>query len=122
MKFFFINIILFITLVSCDKFDNKVIFENNSNKEIDSVLVIGNPLCNPLKFKKIKPNEKMEGKLLNCTQIGGDGSYHIKVFTNDSLIEKVSGYYTNGYPIFFKMYIRFDKNNNITLKEDNEIY
>ena len=91
-------------------------------KFLSNPLVSYFKISRKIKFKKIKPNEKMEGKLLNCTQIGGDGSYHIKVFTNDSLIEKVSGYYTNGYPIFFKMYIRFDKNNNITLKEDNEIY
>jgi hypothetical protein len=117
MKNFIIYLIFIITLVSCNRFNNKVIFENNSDKKLDSVLVFGNPLCKPLAFYNVKPNEIEKGKLLNCTQKGNDGSYRIKVYSKDTLIEKVTGYYTNGYPIFSEMTISFDNNKIIRIKE-----
>jgi len=119
----FIMCFIFITaLASCNKFNNKVIFENKSDKIVDSVLVFGNPHCKPLVFYNIKPNEVAKGNLLNCTQEGGDGSYYIKVYFNKMLKENNSGYYTNGYPIFSEMLISFDNEYNIICKENNKIY
>jgi len=109
---------IFITaLASCNKFNNKVIFENKSDKIVDSVLVSGNPHCKPLVFYNIKPNEVAKDNLLNCTQEGGDGSYHIKVYVDNNEITKGFGYYTNGVMYFDEFVIKFTKDNSIIITE-----
>lgn len=111
---FIISII--ITLVSCSN-SNKVKFINESDIQIDSILLIGNQKCNPLVIKKLLPNNTITGFLENCNESVGDGSYIVEIYSNKSKTTKGFGYYTNGFMCFDEFEIKFSKNNTIIVKE-----
>jgi hypothetical protein len=111
MKYYLIIFIVIInTLCACNTYTNNVVVKNSSDKVIDSVLVLGNTSCKPLKFSKISQMQTKTGNLLNCkTKNQGDGSFAIKVYMAEKVIESRDGYFTNGYSIFKKIEIEIDK-------------
>ena len=115
------NIILllsfFFTLFSCTNSNNNVKFINESDSKIDSILLIGNQKCNPLKITNLLPNKSDTGILENCNETGGDGSYIVKIYIKKNEITKGFGYYTNGVIYFDEVEIKFTKNNTIIVKE-----
>jgi len=86
--------------------------------KIDSISFYGNPNCKPLIFKNIEPNQKIENYLKNCNKESGDGSYKITLYFKDTIISKGHGYFTNGTPIFNKIYIQVENKNDIKIWEE----
>jgi hypothetical protein len=117
MKYFFFLFII-ISLNSCNYYNNKIIIKNSSEKLIDSVLIFGNPKCEPLKISNIKPSTVKEGNLLNCNKTSNDGSYAIQVYSNNNMINKQYGYFTNGTPFFDEIIIELNKENEVIITED----
>lgn len=109
--------IILITLVSCNQYKNKVEFKNNSYVIIDSIKLYGNKNCKPLIINNLKPSDLGFGKLENCTNVGGDGSYRVEVFYENKKITKGFGYFTNGYAIFKEFKISLNEDNFIMVQE-----
>lgn len=116
MKYFFYLFI--IILNSCNYNGNNIVVKNNSEKMIDSVLIIGNPKCETLKILNIMPSTTKEDNLLNCNKKFNDGSFSIQVFSNSNKIQKQYGYFTNGVPIFNEIVIELNKENEIIITEN----
>jgi hypothetical protein len=110
-------LVILITLVSCNEYKNKVEFKNSSNVIIDSIKLYGNTICKPLVIKNLKPGDFGFGKLENCTDVGGDGSYRLEVFYDNKTTTKGFGYFTNGYAIFKEFKISLYKDNFIVVQE-----
>ena len=92
--------------------------KNSSEKMIDSVLIFGNPRCEPLKILNIMPSTTKEGNLLNCNKTSNDGSYSIQVYSSSNMIQKQYGYFTNGTPFFDEIIIELNKKNEVNITED----
>lgn len=110
MKNLFLLLII-LTLFSCNNSKNKIVFNNNSNTMVDSVVISGNSKCNPLIIKKININSSYTEILKNCNEVNGDGSYIVKIYSKNKKTEKGFGYFTNGYMYFEKFVIDYNKNN-----------
>jgi hypothetical protein len=104
MKIIYLLTIIF-ALLSC-KDENKNVYEiqvqiiNNTDTKIDSVKVYTTAgiccKCDSVLIPEIPPNADETIQWYDILPCGSDGTFLVKAFLNEKVLEKSSGYYTNG--------------------------
>ncbi len=107
-----ILIFCLILLISCNGY-NKIVIVNDSNNLIDSIILISKTECEPMKFKNIKSDSKIDTILKTCAKQGGDGCFQVSLFSKGKIIKKSFGYYTNGEPLFSLINLHYSKQNEL---------
>lgn len=101
-------LILVLVFTSCNYIFRTIPVEiiNNTNHKIESLVIIPNA-----NFKKVFIEKGKSIKyILDLSSIPKrDGSYLLSYKSNDKLIEKGFGYFSNGMPVEKKMVIRIEK-------------
>lgn len=74
-----------------------IVFENQSKKQLDSIVIFSDVNCKHLIFKDIAQNATVDGEVELCNTNKPEGTYTITIYEKGNVIlEKGFGSYKNG--------------------------
>jgi len=115
MKKIILILFYIVLLISCNKYNNKIVIINDSSNLIDSIILVSKLDCEPMKFKNIESGSKIDTILKTCNKEGGDGCFQVSLYSNGNIIKKSFGYFTNGEPFFSLINLQYSKQNDLNV-------